>query len=168
MGTYSDDLALAQECADIADEISLSRFLAQDLKIETKPDRTPVTDADKAVEEAIRARLHQDDATVAIVGEEFGDSRPHDVARYWVIDPIDGTANFLRGVPTWATLIALVEVRNGKHDVVAGVVSAPALFRRWFAASGSGAYVIDGVSAPRQISVSKVATLEDADRKSVV
>ena len=162
MGTYSDDLALAQECADIADEISLSRFLAQDLKVETKPDRTPVTDADQAVEQAIRARLQQEDPAVAIIGEEFGDSRPDNVERYWVIDPIDGTANFLRGVPTWATLIALVEVKDGEHDVVVGVVSAPALFRRWFAASGTGAYVIDGVSAPRKLSVSRVSKINDA------
>lgn len=162
MGKYSKELALAQDCADIADEISLSRFMSQDLLIETKPDRTPVTDADKAVEEAIRGAILANDPTSAIVGEEFGDSRPSDVSRYWVIDPIDGTANFLRGVPTWATLIALVEVRDGKHEVVVGVVSAPALFRRWYAASSSGAYVIDGVGAPRKLLVSKVSQIADA------
>lgn len=158
----SDDLALALECADIADEISLSRFLAQDLVVETKPDRTPVTDADKAVEEAIRThigRVHPDDA---IVGEEYGDNRPAKIERYWVIDPIDGTANFLRGVPTWATLIALIENRGGKEEVVAGVVSAPALFRRWYAAVGRGAFVIDGVTAPRRIKVSHVSSVENA------
>lgn len=96
------------------------------------------------------------------MGEEYGDSRPSDVERYWVIDPIDGTANFLRGVPVWATLIALVEKKNGKEEVVVGVVSAPALFRRWYASLGSSAHVIDGVTAPRKISVSKVSRLEDA------
>ena len=158
----SDDLALALECADLADEISLSRFLSQDLVVETKPDRTPVTDADKAVEEAIRAHIAQAHPGDAIVGEEYGDNRPDSIERYWVIDPIDGTANFLRGVPTWATLIALVEKRDGRDEVVVGVVSAPALFRRWYAARGRGAYVIDGVTAPRRIHVSGISDLSDA------
>ena len=158
----TDDLTLALECADLADEISLSRFLAQDLLVETKPDRTPVTDADKSVEEAIRAHIEQAHPHDAIVGEEFGDNRPTDVERYWVIDPIDGTANFLRGVPTWATLIALIEKRGEREEVVAGVVSAPALFRRWYAAAGRGAFVIDGVTAPRRIQVSHVSALKDA------
>lgn len=162
MSTYSADLALAMECADIADDISLARFLAQDLKIETKPDRTPVTDADQAVETAIRTLLGEKRPAEAVIGEEYGDSRKPEHERYWVIDPIDGTANFLRGVPIWATLIALVEKRGGRDEVVAGVVSAPALFRRWYAALGSGAHVIDGVTAPRKISVSQVTALEDA------
>jgi len=160
--SYARDLEIALECADLADEISLARFLAQDLVIETKPDRTPVTDADKAVEEAIRAHLAQHRSTDAIVGEEHGDNRPKSVERYWVIDPIDGTANFLRGVPIWATLIALIEKRDGREEVVVGVVSAPALFRRWYAASGTGAFVIDGVTAARRLEVSKVAHVSDS------
>ena len=158
----SSDLTLALECADIADEISLARFLAQDLKVETKPDRTPVTDADKAVEEAIRKVISEERPDDAIVGEEFGDNRG-DHQRYWVIDPIDGTANFLRGVPVWATLIALIERGvNGSEKVITGVVSAPALFRRWYASDGKGAFLIDGVTAPRKINVSKVSSLTDA------
>ena len=158
----TSDLTLALECADIADEISLGRFLAQDLKVETKPDRTPVTDADKAVEEAIRSHIEIHRSSDAIVGEEYGDNRSEH-RRYWVIDPIDGTANFLRGVPVWATLIALVErAQDGSEKVIVGVVSAPALFRRWYAAEGKGAFVIDGVTAARKISVSQVSRLEDA------
>lgn len=158
----TSDLALALECADVADEISLARFMAQDLRVETKPDRTPVTDADKAVEEAVRSIIAKERPGDALVGEEFGDNRANH-SRYWVIDPIDGTANFLRGVPVWATLIALVERdKSGSEEVVVGVVSAPALFRRWYGSKGHGAFVIDGVSAARKISVSQVSHVSDA------
>jgi histidinol-phosphatase len=166
--TLAQDLKLALKLADLADAISLKRYQANDLVIETKPDLSPVTDADKAVENAIRVELASARSADLIVGEEFG--RPDsldlenlpDRKRYWVIDPIDGTKNFLRGVPTWATLIGLC---NSKGEVIVGVVSAPALSRRWHATTGGGAYVthdIKGGSVTKKISVSKVSKLADA------
>ena len=136
-----DDLALAHALADLADAISLDRYQAQDLVITTKPDNTPVTDADRAVETAIREALATHRQTDGLVGEEFGSDKGTS-GRYWVIDPIDGTKNFMRGVPTWATLIALVQVdSSGIEEVVVGIASAPALARRWSAAKGHGASV---------------------------
>jgi len=166
--TLEQDLKLALKLADLADAISLKRYQANDLVIETKPDLSPVTDADKAVENAIRVELASARSADLIVGEEFG--RPDsldlenlpDGKRYWVIDPIDGTKNFLRGVPTWATLIGLC---NSKGEVIVGVVSAPALSRRWHATTGGGAYVthdLKGGSVTKKISVSKVSKLADA------
>jgi histidinol-phosphatase len=158
---YSAELAFALTLADRADAISLSRYQALDLEITTKPDNSPVTDADKAVERAIIDAITTQYPSDGVVGEEFGTSGSKD--RYWVIDPIDGTKNFMRGVPTWATLIALVE--NG--EVVASVVSSPALYRRWYASAGGGAFVVEGGSvkaspAPRKLTVSKVSQLSDA------
>ena len=159
---YLAELAFALTLADRADAISLSRYQALDLEITTKPDNTPVTDADKSVEAAITSAIQVQYPTDGIVGEEFGTSGAKD--RYWVIDPIDGTKNFLRGVPTWATLIALVE----NEKVVASVVSSPALYRRWYATAGGGAFVLEGVvagvsnSSARKLSVSKVAAISDA------
>jgi histidinol-phosphatase len=158
---YSAELAFALTLADRADAISLSRYQALDLEITTKPDNSPVTDADKAVERAIIDAIATKYPSDGVVGEEFGSSGSKD--RYWVIDPIDGTKNFVRGVPTWATLIALVE--NG--EVVASVVSSPALYRRWYASAGGGAFVVEGgsvkaSSAPRKLTVSKVSHLGDA------
>ncbi len=165
---YSEELAFALTLADRADAISLSRYRALDLEITTKPDNSPVTDADKAVERAIIDAITVQYPTDGIVGEEFGTSGSKN--RYWVIDPIDGTKNFLRGVPTWATLIALVE----NEEVVASVVSSPALYRRWHASAGSGAFVSEGVTrdadsgsasrnvVTRQLSVSRVSQLSDA------
>jgi histidinol-phosphatase len=136
-----DDLALAHALADLADAITLDRYQSQDLVITTKPDNTPVTDADRAVETAIREAIATHRATDGLVGEEFGSDKGVS-GRYWVIDPIDGTKNFVRGVPTWATLIALVQVDSaGKEEVVVGIASAPALARRWAAAKGHGANV---------------------------
>ena len=161
---YSADLALAQELADAADLITTARYRALDLVITTKPDATPVTDADKAVESALRELITKVRPGDKIIGEEFGNDGSDAKAsgRHWVIDPIDGTKNFMRAVPVWATLIALVE--NG--EVVVGVISAPALNRRWYAAKGSGAYVhsLPGTenNSLRKISVSKVAQLSDA------
>ena len=171
----TDDLALAHALADLADAISLDRYQAQDLVITTKPDNTPVTDADRAVETAIREALATHRHTDGLVGEEFGSDKGT-TGRYWVIDPIDGTKNFMRGVPTWATLIALVQVdASGVEEVVVGIASAPALARRWSAAKGQGALVrftagnIDDVSEEfdtssreKKISVSKVGALSDA------
>ena len=174
-----DALALAHALADLADAITLDRYQAQDLVITTKPDNTPVTDADRAVETAIREALATHRQSDGLVGEEFGSDKGSS-GRYWVIDPIDGTKNFMRGVPTWATLIALVEVDTaGNEEVVVGVASAPALARRWSAAKGHGATVrfnsgnsdfsdsenddefTEGVSE-KKISVSKVSSLTDA------
>jgi histidinol-phosphatase len=142
-----EDLALALELADLADAITLERYGVGDLVVKTKPDLTPVTDADQAAERAIRERLANARPDDAIIGEEFGSTAAAD--RQWVIDPIDGTKNYVRGIPVWATLIAL-------RDEVA-VVSAPALHRRWWAARGSGAFA-DG----RRIHVSAVHELADA------
>jgi histidinol-phosphatase len=159
---YLDDLAFAHRLADIADAITLDRYQAHDLAISTKPDNTPVTDADRSTEQAITAAIAKERAQDGIVGEEFGNSK-ESAQRYWVIDPIDGTKNFMRGVPTWATLIGLVErSSDGKESVVVGVVSAPALSRRWFASKGSGAYVIFADGAPKKISVSKVNSISDS------
>lgn len=157
-----DDLALAHRLADAADAITLSRYQALDLNVTTKPDNTPVTDADKSAEDAIRALLHAHRPDDGIVGEEFG-KEGTEKNRYWVIDPIDGTKNFLRGVPTWATLIGLMERDSeGKEKVVVGVVSAPALFRRWYAFEGGGAFVIVNKEVPKRINVSAVSSIEDA------
>jgi histidinol-phosphatase len=170
-----DDLALAHALADLADAISLDRYQAQDLVVTTKPDNTPVTDADRAVETAIREALATHRQTDGLVGEEFGSDKGTS-GRYWVIDPIDGTKNFMRGVPTWATLIALVQVdSSGTEEVIVGIASAPALARRWSAAKGHGAFVrfnagsVDDLSEDleastneKKISVSKVAKLSDA------
>jgi histidinol-phosphatase len=163
MSTHrGEDLALAHRLADAADAITLSRYQALDLTVSTKPDNTPVTDADKSAEDAIRALLHAHRPGDGIVGEEFG-SEGSDKKRYWVIDPIDGTKNFLRGVPTWATLIGLIEKSDdGSEKVIAGVVSAPALFRRWYALEGNGAFVVVNGEVPKKIHVSAVSKIEDA------
>src|SRR5918993_1396677 len=147
MTAYDDDLRLAHVLADTADSLTMSRFRAQDLVVETKPDLTPVSDADKRVEEAIRSTLAR--------------ARPRDTGhgpRRWVLDPIDGTKNFVRGVPVWATLIALMD----GDEVGAGLVSAPALGRRWWAASGSGAYTGKSLSSATRMQVSRVDRLADA------
>ena len=152
-----DDLALAHALADLADAITLDRYQAQDLVVTNKPDNTPVTDADRAVETAIREALAKQRQSDGLVGEEVGSDKGSS-GRYWVIDPIDGTKNFMRGVPTWATLIALVQVDSlGNEEVVVGIASAPALSRRWAAAKGHGATVNE-----KKISVSKVSSLHDA------
>jgi histidinol-phosphatase len=170
-----DDLALAHALADLADAISLDRYQAQDLVITNKPDNTPVTDADRAVETAIREALATHRPADGLVGEEFGRDKGTS-GRYWVIDPIDGTKNFMRGVPTWATLIALVSVdSSGVEEVIVGIASAPALARRWSASKDQGAFVrfnsgnIDDLSEDfenstneKKISVSGVADLSDA------
>jgi histidinol-phosphatase len=155
------DLDLALRLADIADQISLKRYQALDLVIETKPDLSPVTDADKAVESAIREEINKSRPEDLVVGEEFGSPDSLAGKYYWVIDPIDGTKNYLRGVPTWATLIALIDPAG---KVVVGAVSAPALARRWWAADGLGAKTqfSIGTKEIKQLKVSKVAKLSDA------
>ena len=154
------DLEIALKLADIADEISMQRYLAIDLVVETKPDLTPVSDADRAVEQAIREYLGKHRSDDAIIGEEFGTSVDN-TDRAWIIDPIDGTKNYVRGVPVWATLIAL----RTSQGMQLGVVSSPALGRRWYASRGSGAFVIDNLadkSKVRKLSCSQVGQLSDA------
>jgi len=151
----SDDLALALELVGLADEITLARFRAEDLVVETKPDLTPVTEADRGVEELVRERLAGARPGDAVVGEEFGSSG--EGPRRWIIDPIDGTKNYVRGIPVWATLLAL-EVAG---EITVGVVSAPALQRRWWASRGEGAFLDDG-RATRRLKVSGVVELADA------
>jgi histidinol-phosphatase len=160
--SHGEDLTLAHRLADAADAITLKRYQAIDLTVTTKPDNTPVTDADKSSEQAIRALLHAHRPNDGIVGEEFGNEGV-EKNRYWVIDPIDGTKNFLRGVPTWATLIALIErTSDGNQRTVVSVVSAPALFRRWSAHLGGGAFVTINRETTKRIHVSGVSKIEDA------
>ncbi|TAL23726.1 MAG: histidinol-phosphatase [Frankiales bacterium] len=154
--TLEDDLALAHELADAADAITLDRFGAVDLAVRSKPDLTPVSDADLAVEQAIRRTLASRRPADAVLGEEDGETGSS--ARRWVVDPVDGTKNFVRGVPVWASLVALQQ----DGEVVAGVVSAPALGRRWWAARGLGAHAGGSLGAARRLQVSAVGTLADA------
>ena len=135
----------------------MSRYQATDLMVETKPDLTPVTEADRAVEEALRGVLTEERPHEGVLGEEFGGPKVQE--RLWIIDPIDGTKNYVRGVPVWATLIGF----SVAGVVTAGVVSAPALGRRWWAARGEGAWAIGpGRDAPTQLAVSEVGRLTDA------
>ena len=185
----ADDLALALRLADAADAISVERFRSADLHVSVKPDRTPVTDADQAVERAVRAIVARERPDDVVLGEEYGGSDggsdahagsadatgshahagsaghagsadagggPARRGRQWIVDPIDGTANFLRGVPVWATLVSLVV--DGVP--VVGVVSAPALGRRWWASQGAGAFSDESPTTP--LRVSGVAALADA------
>src|SRR3954471_7916199 len=160
MARYADDLALAHMLADTADAISVPRFRAQDLHVTSKPDLTPVTDADTAVERALRATLARTRPRDGVLGEEYGatEAAAGPGSRQWVIDPIDGTKNFVRGVPIWATLIALME----DDEVVVGLVSAPALQRRWWAAKGGGAWTGRSLTKASRMKVSEVTTLSDA------
>ena len=153
---YTDDLRLAHVIADQVDGLTMARFGASDLRVETKPDLTPVSDADRGAEEVVRSQLSRTRPRDSVLGEEYGVTGHS--PRQWVIDPIDGTKNFVRGVPVWATLIGLVE----DGDVVAGLVSAPALGRRWWASSGNGAWTGRSLSSARRLQVSGVHAIEDA------
>ncbi len=157
--------------ADAADVLTLDRFQALDLVVETKPDLTPVSDADRAAEQLLRGFLAAQRPQDQVVGEEFGAdaaapsaaSASSGSSRRWILDPIDGTKNYVRGVPVWASLIALVVGGGAVSEVVVGVVSAPALGRRWWAAQGSGAWAGGSlVGEPRRMAVSEVASLTDA------
>ena len=160
MARYADDLALTHVLADTADAIATARFRAQDLRVTSKPDLSPVSDADTAVEKALRATLSRTRPRDGVLGEEYGVSvaAAGPSQRQWVIDPIDGTKNFVRGVPIWATLIALMD---GSEPVV-GMVSAPALGRRWWAAQGLGAYAGRHTAGATSLHVSGVSRLADA------
>jgi histidinol-phosphatase len=152
----AEDLTLALQLADLADRITVQRFRAADLVVRSKPDLSPVSDADQAVERAIRERLDTARPDDAFFGEEYGSTGTG--PRRWVVDPIDGTKNFVRGVPVWATLIALLV----DDDPVLGVVSAPAIAQRWWAARGHGAFGRSGGESPRPLRVSAVTELADA------
>ncbi|GAA3666189.1 histidinol-phosphatase [Nocardioides ginsengisoli] len=153
---YTDDLRLAHLLADDADSLTQARFRALDLHVMSKPDLTPVTDADQAVEESIRRTLSKARSRDAVTGEEQGTSGHSQ--RRWIVDPIDGTKNFVRGVPVWATLISLVV----DDEVVLGVVSAPALQRRWWASTGQGAWTGKSLMKATPCHVSDVRRMEDA------
>ncbi len=150
------DLDLALKLADRADEISLKRFRALDLLVETKPDRSPVTDADRAVEAELRSVVAEYRPADTFIGEEFENTGSSN--RNWIVDPIDGTANYLRGVPIWASLIAL----RVDGVITTSVVSAPALGRRWWAQRGNGAFTMDISGTVRTLQVSKISELEDS------
>jgi histidinol-phosphatase len=149
----SDLLSFAHSLADLADELSLARFGALDLHVETKPDLTPVTETDKRIEKALRQRIAAERPGEAVVGEEEGAGGAEQAAARWILDPIDGTRNYSRGIPVFATLIAF----EADGVVELGLASAPALGRRWWAERGRGAFCTDG-----PINVSEVGRLEDA------
>ncbi len=153
---FDDDLRLAHVIADQVDAITMARFQAQDLVVESKPDTTLVSDADRAAENVVRAQLQRTRPRDAILGEEYGPAGH--AQRQWIIDPIDGTHNFVRGVPVWATLIGLAQVDR----VVVGLVSAPALGRRWWASTGNGAWTGRSLSTARRLHVSRVWRIQDA------
>ena len=153
---YTDDLRLAHVLADDADSTAQARFKALDLHVMTKPDLSPVTDADRSVEEGIRRTLSRARPRDAVVGEETG-STGHSQRR-WVVDPIDGTKNFVRGVPVWASLISLMV----DDEVVVGVVSAPMLNRRWWAMKGGGAWTGKSLLRATACQVSDISRVEDA------
>jgi histidinol-phosphatase len=153
-------LTFALECADAADAMALHHF-RRDLVIETKPDRSFVTQADQAIEREIRGRIAGAYPQHGLVGEEYG-TEDGSAAVRWYIDPIDGTHNFMRGVPVFGTLLAVEE----DGEIVVGVMSAPALGERWYARRGGGAWAVGaigpGAGVPRRIGVSRVAALADA------
>jgi histidinol-phosphatase len=154
--TLADDLAVAQVLAAEADLIAIDRYRSQDLDVQLKPDRTQVTDADTRIERVIRDHLAAARPDDSILGEEGGVTGSSN--RQWIIDPIDGTSNFVRGVPIWGALIALAI--DGVPEV--SVVSAPALERRWWAATGLGAWAQYGGGEPRRLSVSRIDDLGEA------
>ena len=159
MTTYDDDLRFAQRLCDAADALTMTRFCALDLAVETKPDLTPVSDADRGVEQAARDLVAAERPADGFLGEEYGEQAGTS-GRRWVLDPIDGTKNFVRGVPVWATVLGL---QDAAGDVVVGVVSAPALGRRWWATRGGGAWLREpGRDGGRRLAVSRVAQLADA------
>ncbi len=161
----TDELALALRLADAADAVTMARFDAADLDVQVKADATHVTEADLATERAIRDILSHERPNDGILGEEFGEdagvasgTQPSGGTRQWIIDPIDGTANYLKGIPMWTTLIALAI--DGVPRV--GVASQPALGRRWWAATGLGAWTNTPSGEPARLAVSAVTNLAEA------
>jgi histidinol-phosphatase len=156
----ADDLALALELADVADAITMARFRAEDLVVETKPDLTPVSEADRAVEQAMREHLAGRRPQDTVFGEEYGGADgAQATGRRWIVDPIDGTKGYVRGMQVWGTLLALED----DGEMVIGVISAPAMGRRWWASRGAGAFTADVAGGePRPVRVSGIRRLEDA------
>src|ERR1700760_4680775 len=154
--SYDDDLRFAHVLADAADDITTKRFRALDLRVDPKPDLTPVSDADRATEESLRNILRRSRPRDAVLGEESGQTGTG--PRRWVLDPIDATKNYVRGVPVWATLIGLMD----GDEVVVGVVTAPALGHRWWAAAGGGAWTGRSLTKASRCRVSHVTKLSDA------
>jgi histidinol-phosphatase len=150
------DLELALLAADIADRVTLSAFRRPDLMINTKEDQTPVTEADRGAEIAVRRLLARERPADAVFGEEMGSKGAG--SRRWYVDPIDGTANYVRGIPVWATLLGL-EV-DGLMQL--GVVSAPALGRRWWARRGEGAFAGPPGDQGERLAVSRIAPLAES------
>jgi histidinol-phosphatase len=156
---YATELALAIRILNAADQITMSRFGARDLLVETKPDRTPVSDADRGVEQAVRGMVAAERPEDGVLGEEYGEHIGTS-GRRWIVDPVDGTKNFVRGVPVWATVLGLQEPDG---QIVAAAVSAPALGRRWWATLGGGAWLTEpGHPDPRRLRVSRVSGIADA------
>ncbi|WP_347975829.1 inositol monophosphatase family protein [Microbacterium sp. ProA8] len=155
-GDLRADLELALRLADAADAASMSRFDVEDLDIQVKADSTHVTEADLATERALRAVLETERPADGIFGEEYGVTG--DSNRQWIIDPIDGTANYLKGIPMWTTLIALAI--DGVPRV--GVASQPAIGRRWWAATGLGAWTNTPSGEARRLRVSTVDAIAES------
>ncbi len=156
IGAYADDLRLALEVVAEVDALTVSNFDSDQLSVELKPDDTPVTAVDRAAERLIRDRIGAARPDDAFLGEEYG--AVGDSVRQWVVDPIDGTKNYIRGVPVWATLISLID----RGVPVVGVVSAPALGRRWYAAAGSGAWGESPTAPTHRLSVSSATVLAES------
>ncbi len=156
IGAYADDLRLALEVADEVDALTVANFASDTLTVELKPDDTPVTAVDREAERLVRSRIAAARPEDAFIGEEYGATG--DSAREWIVDPIDGTKNYIRQVPVWATLIALVD----RGVPVVGVVSAPALGRRWFAAAGAGAWGSSPTQPLHRLAVSSATTMAEA------
>mgnify|MGYP000228679302 CR=1 FL=1 len=157
MSKLQSKLDFALALAEVANQMSLAKYKTSSLKIETKPDLTPVTEADTAIEQQLRVLIAQNE-NEPVLGEEFGHADVDPDKPHWIIDPIDGTKNFVRGVPVWATLIAYVE----NNTPVVGVVSAPAMNRTWWAAKELGAFTKDPHNQTTKLEVSKVTELKDA------
>lgn len=157
--TYEAELRFAHEVCDAADVLTMGRFCALDLQVETKPDLTPVSDADRGVETLVREQVASRWADDGVLGEEYGELGGRS-GRRWIVDPVDGTKNFVRGVPVWATVLGL---QDAAGRMVVGAVSAPALGRRWWATLGGGAWLREpGRGEPRRLAVSGVSRLSDA------
>lgn len=153
---YTDDLRLAHTLADNVDRVAIARFRDRSMSVAINDDGTPVTEANREIEQLIRTQLQRARIRDSISGEVLGHTGSSD--RQWVITPINGTSNFVRGVPVWATLIALLE----KGEPVVGAVSAPALQRRWWAAKGSGSYTGKSLAHATRLEVSSVANVANA------
>ena len=134
----------------------MARFRAADLVVETKPDMTPVSEADRAVEQALRERLAVARPDDTVAGEEFGVVPAALGGRRWIVDPIDGTKGYVRGMPVWATLLALEDA----GELTTAVASAPAMGRRWWAGRGDGAFT--DTDPGRPLRVSAIGSLGDA------